>query len=273
MLDTDAAWSQIEGKREAQEDSAAIVTWPNGFKLLLLADGMGGHVGGEHASNLVIECFRHHFQSSDQEDMRQRMLDALYFSNEQLRNASAQQPELDGMGTTLIAMIFDGLCAQWVSVGDSPLWFIRNGSIKRINTDHSMAQVLAAKVAKGEITAEEARTSPLRSQLLSVVMGEPLQLIDAPEATLSLIAGDCLLLASDGVETCSETEIADLVQLHFSSGAASIATHILQAVEAADRRGQDNASLIALRILGSIETEAVTVVPDKRETTAENKCT
>ena len=81
MYSVQVAWSQIIGARKSQQDSASVVTWPNGFRLLLLADGMGGHVGGDIASSLVIDTFKQQFIESDEQDIKQRLINALDAAN------------------------------------------------------------------------------------------------------------------------------------------------------------------------------------------------
>lgn len=264
MYSTEVAWSQIIGTREYQQDHAAIISWPNGFRLLLLADGMGGHTGGDIASHCVIDTFREHFIKSAQEDMRLRMIDSLDAANRTLYHKIKDSPELSGMGTTLVAAIFDGLSLQWISVGDSPMWLIRGGSIKRLNQNHSMSEVLAAKVAAGEMTSEAAAESPMRTQLLEAVMGENIELLDAPESTLRLELDDWLILASDGVETCSEEQILD-ISLSSPESAEVFTTSLLAAVKDVGKHSQDNASVVIMQVNGTQENALNTLQPVEGE--------
>jgi PPM family protein phosphatase len=260
MYATEVAWSQIIGTRKNQQDRAAIVSWPNGFRLLLLADGMGGCAGGEVASALVVETFRAHFIQSELKDMRERMILSLDAANKQLFRLTKKQPELAGMGTTLIAAIYDGQCIQWISVGDSPMWLVRGGEIKRLNANHSMTTVLAKQVAEGEITAEEAAMSPERSHLLEAVMGEDIEMLDAPEAEMPLLPGDCLMLASDGVESCLPDDILKLCQAP-SVHSEQLTLNILDAVSNVGKSSQDNASIVLMQVLSSDVAELSTVEP------------
>jgi serine/threonine protein phosphatase PrpC len=266
-VQVDVAWAQIQGKRKSQQDSAAVMSWPNGFRLLLLADGMGGIHGGDIASALVIEEFKQHFCGSSEPDMRNRLIDALEAANIAVFEHVRQRPELDGMGTTLIAVAFDGLSIQWISVGDSPMWLVRNGRILRLNENHSMAAVLEERVAKGEITQEEAMTSPERSQLLEAVLGENIEMLDAPDKAMEMREGDTLLLASDGVETLTDAYIQEFVAMPGLD--AELLTHkMLDAVESAGRPKQDNATLIALRL--SVDAQNPTsVLPEQEEPVTE----
>lgn len=242
----DVAWSQIQGRRSSQQDTAAVSRWENGFHLLLLADGMGGHAGGAEASSIVINTVKHEFaESSNSNTAKERLIKCAQQANQALFDYVDQHPELEGMGSTLIAVAFDGDSIEWLSIGDSPLWLIRQGKIQRLNQDHSMAAVLDEKARRGEIEAEEARSSPLRSQLLSAVMGEDIDLVDFSEKPLPLRDGDILILASDGVESLELSTITDIViRDKQNSGAAKKVEHLLEAIIELGCPHQDNATLI-----------------------------
>ncbi|WP_202941137.1 MULTISPECIES: PP2C family protein-serine/threonine phosphatase [Alteromonas] len=261
MYSTNVAWSQIIGARTSQQDHAAVVTWPNGFRLLLLADGMGGHAAGDVASQLVVDTFKQRFIQSQLEDMRERLIDALEYANIAIFHKVKAQPELSGMGTTLIALVYDGLSIQWLSVGDSPIWLVRKDELQRLNENHSMSEVLAEKVAAGQMSEEEARTSPIRSQLLEAVMGENIDRVDAPHHAIALCEGDCLLLASDGVETCPGETILALVQQH-KDNTEMLTTALLNAVSAIERPKQDNATVIVMQVNKTDIEEPTTVQPE-----------
>ena len=105
--------------------------------LLVLADGMGGHAGGDVASGLVVEHFFKAYINSHA-NIPEALRNSLNSANEQLANAVVETPELRGMGTTLIGCVIRENLMYWVSVGDSPMWVLRNGALQRINADHSM---------------------------------------------------------------------------------------------------------------------------------------
>lgn len=260
MYTTEVAWAQIIGTRKSQQDHAAVVSWPNGFRMLLLADGMGGHTGGDIASRMVLEAFRDHFVKSELSDMRERMIASLDTANKTLYQAVRVQPDLSGMGTTLIAVIYDGMSIQWLSIGDSPMWLIRQGEIKRINQNHSMSEILADRVAAGEMSSEDAAQSPLRTQLLEAVMGADIEMLDAPEFILPLAEGDWLILASDGVETCAEEEILRMAQQP-AIDAEQFTAELLRAVNISNKPSQDNASLVVMHVLTMEVEEPQTVEP------------
>ena len=242
----DIAWGQIQGQRESQQDRAACLSWPNGYHLLLLADGIGGHVAGDAASATVVESFRTAFVGARDPGSRERLLRALQAANLALFDRIEAEPHLAGMGTTLVAAVVDGNSLQWVSVGDSPLWLLRNGEVHRLNENHSIGGVLDRRAAAGEITVQEAAEDAERSRLLEAVLGEDIKRVDAPPDPLPLQPGDLVVLASDGVETCSLEELREIAA-ETSSSSAGLVGAILQAVEAHALPSQDNATVIVFR--------------------------
>ena len=247
LLNMRSAWAQILGTRERQEDSASVTRWENGYHLLILADGMGGHHGGQEASRIVTTRMRESFLQASQSDavVRSVLRGSLEATNRALSDYLDLHPELDGMGSTLVGAVFDGECLDWVSVGDSPLFLIRGGEIRRLNSNHSMAAVLAAQVAAGEISAEHAKASPRRSELLAAVMGGRIALVDAPETPVALRPGDAIVLASDGLEVLSPAMITEIVTEHFPIGPQAVVDGLLESVSALGRRHQDNTTVIA----------------------------
>lgn len=246
-LEADLAWGQVQGRRASQQDSATFVSWTDSRHLLLLGDGLGGHVAGDVASTIVTGTFREAFITADELEIRDRLQKSLNTANLAIFDKVRSAPELAGMGTTIIAAYVheDGL--WWISVGDSPLWLFRNAAGRRLNQNHSIAGILDQQAAEGEISAAQAARSPERSRLLDAVMGERIQMIDAPGIPLPLRAGDVLVLASDGVETCSLADLAEIVSGH-SGSAKALVQDILDAVEAHEEPYQDNATVVVMQL-------------------------
>ena len=245
----DIAWDQVQGSRSTQQDCAICVPMERDRHLLVLADGMGGEIGGDIASSLAVRSFRAAFEAHGApEDPGECLLAALKSANLALYDRVVAEPGLAGMGTTLIGAELADSELRWISVGDSPMWLCRDGELRRLNANHSVAGQLAEQVATGEITAEEASAAPGKSQLLEAVMGEDIRMVDAPEDPLPLLPGDVLLLASDGVETCPPHELADIMANSGNeSSALGLVDSILDAVEAHQYPFQDNATVIVAR--------------------------
>jgi len=246
------ASAQIRGARDYQEDALAVELLPADAGahanqlLLVLADGMGGHAGGEVASRLVVE----HFCSAYRESivgMTEALRGSLDRANEALARAVADEPRLGGMGTTLVGCVVKENSLCWVSVGDSPLWVYRGGVLHRLNADHSMVPLLEQLAGAGEMTPEEVMTDPRRSLLRSALTGRTVALVDLCEQPFRLEAGDIVILASDGIETLAENDLAALLQDGDALSMDELARKLLAGVMAAERPYQDNASVILYR--------------------------
>lgn len=238
---------QSQGQRDNQEDALEIVYQnerdPKSDILMLLADGMGGHAGGEVASNLALAAFKEHFVSgSTAPRPRDRLQEALAAANDALRQRISTQPDLKGMGCTLVAALKLGDRLVWVSVGDSSLFLLREGRIRRLNADHSLYGELLQMVAAGKITQEEADNNPRRNALRSALMGEALSLVDVN--SVSLKPGDLVLSCSDGLDTLSQSEIAAILQSGKTRDMRGVASDLLNAVEAKGKPRQDNTTVI-----------------------------
>ncbi|MFT3660586.1 MAG: protein phosphatase 2C domain-containing protein [Gordonia sp. (in: high G+C Gram-positive bacteria)] len=207
-----------------------------GARLLALADGMGGHAAGEVASQLVIQSLR----TLDDDEPPGNLLDALDAATRAGNEAIAAQvdrnPELDGMGTTLTAILFAGSRIGLCHVGDSRGYLLRDGQLTQITRDDTFVQTL---VDEGRITAEQAHTHPQRSLIMKALTGQEVE----PTLTIrEARAGDRYLLCSDGLsdvvseETLSDTlstvtdhtECADrLIELALRSGAPDNVTVVV----------------------------------------------
>ena len=240
------AWGQMQGNRESQQDRALCLAWENGSHLMVLADGIGGCAGGEIASHTVVDHFRSAFVNSPDLMPRDRLLTALQEANLALYDRAEEEPSLAGMGTTLVAAAALGDALFWVSVGDSPMWLFRDRAVLRLNENHSVGGALDRRVQVGEISRAEAASALSRGDLLEAVTGYDIRLVDAPKEPLNLRGGDTVVLASDGVETCSEDELVGIVSAAWPSP-SHLVEAILEAVEGHERASQDNATVIVYR--------------------------
>ncbi len=240
---------QIPGKREYQEDDYGLLDGRDlgldgsEHTMLLVADGMGGHVGGATASGLLSKTFVEAYPQVSG-PIVDRLRDCLEAANKAMADAIVENPELDSMGSTLVAAVVASEGLNWISVGDSPLWLFREGALERLNADHSMAPVLADLVATGRMTAEEAARDSRRYSLRSAVMGDDIHLIDVSSQPVAVQQGDRLLLASDGLMTLSDQEIAAILKKTQDAPLADSAEALIQAVENAESPHQDNATVL-----------------------------
>ncbi len=261
QLDGRFAARQIPGKREYQEDDYGLLDGRDlgldgrEHSMLLVADGMGGHVGGATASRLLSKTFVEVYPQASG-SIVERLRDCLAAANKALADAIAANPELDSMGSTLVAAVVSSQGLHWISVGDSPLWLFRDSQLERLNADHSMAPILAELVAKGDMTEEDAARDPRRHSLRSAVMGDDIHLIDASAQPVAVQKGDRLLLASDGLLTLSEQEIAAILQKMKDAPLDESAAALIQAVEAAEHPHQDNTTVLLYAPAEDVEAAA-----------------
>lgn len=175
-----------------------------GDRLLVIADGMGGHAAGDVASRLVVAAFVDLDELPLGSDMVRPLTDATREGNSAIAEMVGDNPELDGMGTTLTALLFDGPVVALAHVGDSRAYLYRNGVLHQISHDDTFVQSL---VDDGRITADEAAHHPQRSLLLRALNGTEMD----PSITLRETSpGDRFLICSDGLsDVVSPEAIAD----------------------------------------------------------------
>ena len=237
---------QSTGKRAYQEDNFGLLNLDQDdseHALLLVADGMGGHVGGAIASDLLCKTFVEAYSRSSG-PIVDRLRQCLDEANVAIAAAVAEDFALASMGSTLVAAVVASKGLHWISVGDSPLWLFREGQLERLNADHSMASELAGLVAEGRMTAEEAARDPRRNLLNSAVMGDDIELIDVSAQPVAVEKGDRVVLASDGLLTLDEQEIADILEKTRNAPLEDSAAALIQAVEEAEHPYQDNVTVL-----------------------------
>ncbi|MEM7472694.1 MAG: protein phosphatase 2C domain-containing protein [Pseudomonadota bacterium] len=249
------------GQRDNQEDAYKIVFQseqdPHGDVLMMVADGMGGHVGGEIASNLALDAFEAHFISGSKSPRpRERLKESAFIANDALRARIDGQPELRGMGATLLCALKLHDRVVWASIGDSHLYLYRSRQLKKINADHSIYGELLESVAAGKITREEADAHPRKNALRSAVTGEDISLIDLNTAELA--PGDTLVLASDGLDTVPQDQVAEVLEAAKRGGPEAQVQALLDAVAQVGKPTQDNTTIIIYRQGGDTALRAPT---------------
>ncbi|HEX4226474.1 MAG TPA: PP2C family serine/threonine-protein phosphatase [Pseudonocardiaceae bacterium] len=166
-----------------------------GPRLLAVADGMGGYAGGEVASKIVIAALAPLDDDEPGEDLLNPLREAVLAGNAAISELVANDPELDGMGTTLTAILFAGSRLGVVNIGDSRTYLMRGGQVSQITHDDSFVQSL---IDEGRITPEEANSHPQRSLLLRALTGHDIE----PSLTVrEARPGDRYLLCSDGLSS------------------------------------------------------------------------
>jgi len=210
-----------------------------GARLLALADGMGGHAAGEVASQLVIAALAHLDDDEPGGDLLAKLDQAVREGNAAIAAHVENDPELEGMGTTLTAILFAGNKLGLVHIGDSRGYLLRDGELNQITKDDTFVQTL---VDEGRITAEEAHSHPQRSLIMRALTGHEV------EPTLIMRearAGDRYLLCSDGLsDPVSHETILDALQL------ADVAESADRLIELALRGGgPDNVTVVVADVV------------------------
>jgi protein phosphatase len=186
------------GGRDHNEDAVLVERLGDsvGAYLLAVADGMGGHEGGEVASRMAIETLRQHFTGGVPEDIALELKRAYREANERIWAEGASQTADRHMGTTLVAAVVNGPYLTIANVGDSRAYLIRGNQVQQLTQDHSL---VAEQVEKGELAAGTERQSPNRNVLTAAVGTTDRLDRKLPSIyELSLIPEDRLLLCSDG---------------------------------------------------------------------------
>jgi protein phosphatase len=160
----------------------------------------------------------------------------------------AENPELRGMGATLVAPVLFGPRMYWISIGDSPLFLYRGGKLRQINEDHSLAPQIDLMVKTGQLDEETARNHPDRNALTSVVMGGRIPLIDCKATPLQLENDDIVVVASDGLQYLEGSEIERILEKSRKKRSSAIAQGFLDAIQALDHPEQDNVSLAVIKL-------------------------
>jgi serine/threonine protein phosphatase PrpC len=233
-----AAKSAVGLVRAGNEDSALTSK-----HLIAVADGMGGHAGGEVASMIAITTLANRvdsFTTLDTADAQELFSQAIAEIDKTLAWTSTERPELSGLGTTLSSLLLHGKTISMGHIGDSRIYRLRGNTLEQISKDHSVIQEL---LDTGSITEEEIASHPQRSMLTHVLMGDGRSLM--PLQQVDVKPNDRFILCSDGLSNVvNEKEIKSIVKDR-ARGAAVDAL-----VEAAYAHGApDNVTVIVADVL------------------------
>lgn len=246
-----AAGSDVGRRRQMNQDSAAT-----GPRLLVVADGMGGHAHGEIASTVAIGAMLDAEAGLGDDLSEVDLLAVLGAALEEaagrLTGLAQENPELSGTGTTVVAFLVDGRRIGVAHIGDSRAYMLRGGELTRLTRDHTLVQAL---VDEGRISVEEAATHPRRSWLVRT-----LQDSSSPEPDLffhEADEGDRYLMCSDGLtavlddnairevlaaESDRSAAVARLIDIANEGGGPDNITCIV--ADLADEPGEADASLV-----------------------------
>jgi PPM family protein phosphatase len=213
-------------------------------RLIAVADGMGGAAAGDLASAETMNIIRQLDRELDDVDPLTALEKAVRTANRRLGELVADDPAVEGMGTTLEAMLWDGQRFATAHIGDSRAYLLRDGTLTQISSDHTFVQSL---VEEGKLTREEARAHPHRSLLLRVLLGR-----DDNEPDLDYVEGqlgDRYLLCSDGL-----TDMVDDDDIEQALGAETIDMAATELVRLAlEGGGVDNVTVVIGELVDASE--------------------
>ena len=221
--------------REGNEDSAIC-----GANLIAVADGMGGHAGGEVASAIAINALAQLLpvisdQQIDIDSREDLFLNITYEIDSQILEKSKQNPELAGMGTPLTALNISGDNVELLHIGDSRCYRYRDNKLEQLSYDHTVMQEL---LDQGRLTPEEVFDHPQRSLLTQALMGD--SGLDPILVSYEIKAGDQFLLCSDGLtNVLSDYEIGKIIE---SNTGDDVITALITEVKA--KGAPDNITII-----------------------------
>jgi protein phosphatase len=242
-----SARSDVGLLREINEDSGYA-----GPRLLVIADGVGGHAAGEVASSVAVGVLSTLDEDSPGGDLLDRLSTAVHTANSHLRDMVGGDPDLAGMGTTVTAMLRAGSRFGLVHVGDSRGYLLRDGQLQQITRDHTFVQSL---LDEGRITADEADHHPQRNVITNALDGR--EDVDLDLSIRETRVGDRYLLCSDGLSgVVSEETIRDTLADEASTDVA-----VERLVELALKGGgPDNITAIVADVV-EVETRPPSAVP------------
>jgi PPM family protein phosphatase len=245
------AITDVGRKRKGNEDSVFVNPEQN---LFVVADGMGGHAAGEVASRLAVDAINDFIELTGGDDEitwpfglddsmsydGNRLKTAVRFANKKVLETTKERSEYEGMATTVAAVLLEGDAANLAHVGDSRVYLLREGELSQLTSDHSW---INEQIQSGVISADQARSHPLRNVVTRALGGKPDLLVDMQVHPME--PGDVLLLCSDGLTTMlPDEEIARVLQEHvddIGQGARAL-------VDAANARGgEDNITVLLLK--------------------------
>ena len=241
--------TDVGRKRNHNEDSLLC---NDDLGLYAVADGMGGHLGGERASRMAVEILEREIDGSRQAGLltarpetaaggphpvNALLRRAVVEADRHIYETALSNPELSGMGTTLTALLFSTGYVHLGHVGDSRAYLYRDGRARQLTEDHSWIQ---EQVRAGLISPAEAKESRFRNIITRSVGFEPS--VEPDLAGLAVQAGDCFVLCSDGLSNyITIEEMAQVLTGHFYRDVANVFVDL-----ANERGGDDNVTCLVV---------------------------
>lgn len=235
--------TDIGRKRTMNQDFVYTSENPVGGlpNLFIVADGMGGHNGGDYASSYAVKVVTETVADLKDPIFNQALEKAIEKANQEVRKKASEKVELYGMGTTLVAACVNDNCLHVANVGDSRLYVIGE-EIRQITTDHSYVEEM---VRMGGLDRESARTHPKKNIITRAVGADDDILPDF--FTVKLVPGDLVLMCSDGLTNMLEDEEIRMIL----QGQRDLVEKAEELIKAANNNGgKDNIAVILIDPFG-----------------------
>jgi len=210
-------------------------------RLLIVADGMGGHEGGQEASHIAVESVQESYAGGKDGDPRSWLLNSFEVAHQRIQQFAAAHPLLYGMGTTCTAVVILDHSLFYAHVGDSRLYLVREGYLYRLSRDHSYVGRL---VEQGIISPEEANAHPQRNILTAALGSGARPEPESPEQPIPLENGDLLMLCTDGLWSLLTDD--EILRALAAPSLNEACERLVQ--QAKDRGGLDNVTVQIARL-------------------------
>lgn len=237
-----AAKTDIGMKRKTNQDS---LFYSNELKSYIVADGMGGHNGGDIASQMAVKVYPDFLMKNLNTEPVQLIGNSIKYANAQIKSFSEEHPELVGMGTTIVSLYFRGQNLYVGNVGDSRAYLINSKKIYQLSRDHSLVQ---EKLNYGVYNREQAALDPQKNVLVRTVGFE--EDVDVDVFTYKVVKNDIFVLCSDGLHgKVSDEDMLYIINEQIPNPATATEATAKIIVDsliklANDNGGQDNITVI-----------------------------
>ncbi|MBT3584483.1 MAG: Stp1/IreP family PP2C-type Ser/Thr phosphatase [Halobacteriovoraceae bacterium] len=234
--------TDIGQKRKTNQDSIYLNKERNFF---IVADGMGGHNGGDIASGMAVEFIPDYLIKNIEKGPVELSKESVNFANNSIKERGEKDPNLVGMGTTVVQMLFRGANLYLANVGDSRGYMVNNNRLFQLSKDHSLVQ---EKLNLGIYDRLQAKQDPQKNVLVRTVGFE--SDIEVDVFTYKVSRNDIFLTCSDGLHgKVSDPDILFILNKHIPEPSAATQQQVDQAVDALikqanDNGGNDNISVI-----------------------------
>ena len=252
------------GKRRPHNEDSTLCDLANG--VVILADGMGGYKAGEVASAIavtttykkILEGLAKPIQQPTASDAQLSpeaiaVKNAVIYVNSEIYKAAQTDPQCQGMGTTLVVVLFHNNIATIAHVGDSRLYRIRQNVFSQVTKDHSLIQEL---IDRGIYTREEVLKNTPKNLVTRAVGIEPEVAVDVADETV--YPGDIYMLCSDGLNDMVDDEEIHLTLSKYSANLAQGANELVRLAN--QNGGKDNISVVLIRILGDFSVTSENLI-------------